>query len=121
MGGIATSAGPTPDLDAMIEQLQSGSYIEARERNPFAGPMTLIEPGVASKAAAALAQQQSRIAALEAERDALAKDAARWRKARSRDVIGRFKFMAWSSEFGRYLDVTDDVADAAIDAARSKP
>ena len=71
MGGIATSAGPTPDLDAMIEQLQSGSYIEARERNPFAGPMTLIEPGVASKAAAALAQQQSRIAALEAERDAL--------------------------------------------------
>jgi len=55
-----------PDLDAMIEQLQSGSYIEARERNPFAGPMTLIEPGVASKAAAALAELQERARMIDA-------------------------------------------------------
>ena len=72
---------------------------------------------------------QDECLAMQTERDALRleiasmrssdwhKDAMRWRKARSRNVIGRFKLMAWSSEFGRYLDVVDDVADAAIDAA----
>ena len=117
MGGIATSAGPTPDLDAMIEQLQSGSYIEARERNPFAGPMTLIEPGVASKAAAALVQLRERIAALEAERDGLAKDAERWRRVRS--VAGsRVRVVTFAS--GPAVVLTCEDADAAIDAARSK-
>ena len=68
------TAPPSPHLDALdglddlIKQLQCGSYIEARERNPFAGPMTLIEPGVASKAAAALTRLRERVAALEEDR-----------------------------------------------------
>ena len=74
--------------------------------------------GIGCKADSLLA----RIAALEAEREALAKDAERYRWLRSNRRVGNAKLMMWATGQGRYDDVSQvDAMDAAIDAARSKP
>ena len=101
MSGIAVSSGPTA-TDDLVERL--------------------------NMSAAALVQQRDRIAALEAERDALAKDAERWRKAEE-----IFKDMGWKEriivckvcdddkcqEWHRVPTITKAI-DAAMDAAKEK-
>jgi len=65
--------------------------------------------------AAALAEQKARIAALEAERDALKQDAARYRWLRDAD----HERIIFAAHYERSSAASSTV-DAAIDAARSK-
>ena len=117
------------DLDDLIKQLQCGSYIGARERNPFAGPMTLIEPGVASKAAAALVQLRDSEALA---RGKIAEQMIEIARLRAGEEKLRYLLIELVAQVrGECPSLLDEdsggdarlsmAIDAAIDAARSKP
>ena len=126
------------DLDALVARLNDAAYRfgdsypvdAARQREAAAALVQLREENARLKDRleaqfkrltsmdGLLANADARIAALEAERDALKQDALRYRWLREKLV-----YQKSGPHYGWTLDelIPGDERDAAIDAARSKP